>query len=250
MIMTPALRKSNVATIIRPFASPEIVFGSEDKMEPPSLKLVFEVFIVVTLVALVLLKDLSETAWKRLEYVMLLFAATGLIPATVESRHWLQSDELHWRGDAVEMSAKWIQDYLESSRTSSCQAAEERSVDDKITATQREAICKWLEENEKDVVNESKSRSPIAVRHAQSLPASSAFSQDVKDRFDRYETRLSSLQSLEKRAKETGSLENFNSGLDAVSKSFGPYFLALALALKIAETHSDIRRKKRAGARD
>jgi hypothetical protein len=188
---------------------------------------------------------LSEIAWKRLEYVAVLLAATGLIPATIESRHWLQADELKWRSETVNMNAKWIQEYLDGSQAFLCGGAQEQSASEKIPAAEKEAICKWLKDSKDTFVGQSQSGRPLEPQLMQSLPVTtSRFSRDVKAVVDRYNSNLEILTSLEKRAKEMSTLENVNSGFDAVSKAYGAYFLTFALALKIAQIHSDIKRKK------
>jgi len=219
-------------------------------MPSTELTVVFEFFAGSTLVLLYLLRGLGEIAWKRLEYVIVLLAATGLIPATIESRHWLQTDELKWRGEIVDMNAKWIREYFDGTQTYLCGSAPDHSTSEKISAADKEAICKWLNDNRENFAGQGQSRRPLEPQLMQSLPVTtSRFSRDAKALVDRYNSNLEILTSLEKRAKEINTLENVNSGFDALSKAFGAYFLAIALALKIAQIHSDIKRKKIANAK-
>jgi hypothetical protein len=210
---------------------------------PPSFTTILVILAVGVLVFPWMLDELEKTTWKRLEYLTLCFVALGLIPATIDSQHWFQANELKSENEIVDMNAGWIVSYLGSAREGGCGPTANTS---SFKATENvDAICQWLAERQSAITGSVKKHERITPEMLGPLPnPSTRFTPDVKALVERYNGNVDALASYQKQVAMPGPMDDFNNLVRVLSTAFGPYFLVMALVLKVSQIHADIKREK------
>ncbi len=220
-----------------------------------SLSTVLLFFGGALILSTLLLSRVTKIGWKRLDMAALLLGGFGLFPVTFDSQKWFTAGERDASKELAEENARYTIKAFDMWWTQqNCEAAVHPEV--------QQRICKWLEDQKENIrgraeqllsdkgePRETGSEFPIAIDRLRDFPseAEPAASYLMKVAVW-YNASTNGWLAVRNKPKQLTFLEGMNNLVTAFSAVFGPYSLALALALKLTQIRSEIAEEKKKAA--
>jgi hypothetical protein len=214
-------------------------------LDPIKLKNILILFFVVLVMSRFLLIDWLEFWWKPLEYLGLLLGGIfGLVAATIVANHFIVGDKMKAWDDLVDKNAVYVSDVFGEISRGSCGP----NFSDDIPQKDAAQICHWITSNRTNILDNDEHRRLIPMQALDPAPTTSSRAiRDMKAEAQQYNEVLAEFKDLQKQYeekpyKDKTCIEKVNDLVSMLSIAFGPYFLAIGLALKLTEVHAEIRK--------
>jgi hypothetical protein len=193
------------------------------------------------LASTVLLHDLGKIGWKRLDMAALLLAFFGLFPATFDSQSWFANGEKDATKEAAEQNARFTIETFDMRESEICMASE-MSHDPEA----QKKICKWLEDQRANIRGQAERLLPIAIEPLRnSRREAERLTSELIKVAVWYNASTDAWLALKNKPQQFTFLTGMNNLVRSISAVFGPYSLAIALAIKLTQIRSEIAEEKK-----
>lgn len=201
-----------------------------------NLSTVLIVFLVAVVLSTLLLRDLGKIGWKRLDMAALVLGFFGLFPATFDSQQWFESTERDTWKEAADKNSVFTIQTFDMWQKENCGAANANQ-----NQGAQKNICRWLADQRANFRGNAEQLIPIAIEPLRNFPhEAEPLASELIKVAEWYNTSTNKWLALKKRPEQLTFLGGMNNLVKSLSAMFGPYSLAIALAIKLTQIRAEI----------
>jgi hypothetical protein len=201
-----------------------------------NLSTVLIVFLVAVVLSTLLLRDLGKIGWKRLDMAALVLGFFGLFPATFDSQQWFKSTERDTWKEAADKNSVFTIQTFDMWQRENCRAANANQ-----NLEVQKNICRWLTDQRANFRGNAEQLLPIAIEPLRNFPhEAEPLASELIKVAAWYNTSTNKWLALKKTPELLTFLEGMNNLVKSLSAMFGPYSLAIALAIKLTQIRAEM----------
>lgn len=206
-----------------------------------SLARVLLVFVGALLFSTVLLHNLSAIGWKRLDMVALILAFFGLFPATFDSQQWFDNGERNSTKRLAEQNSLFTVRLFDDRLEEQCSGI------DTNQQVEKDSICGWLKDQQANFRGNAEQLRPIAIEPLRKFPqGAEPLASEMTKVAIWYNSSANVWNDLNNKPEHELTFgEGMSNLVKSLSAIFGPYSLAIALAVKLTQIREEIAEERR-----